>query len=82
LCECLEIALRIECGHASRASAGDCLTIDMILHVAGGKYTRNIGRSGIALQTAARFDITIIHLKLSSKKIGVGLMPDRNEDTL
>ena len=80
--ECLKVALGIECGHASGASAGDGLTIDMILHIAGGKHTRNIGRSGIAFQPAARFDVAIIHLELSSKEIGVGLMPNRDKDTL
>src|ERR671936_63079 len=77
--EPIEVFLRVKRRHAPRAGAGDCLPIDVILHVAGGEYAGDAGGRRHAFSAAARDDVAVMHLELAGKDLRVGSMADGDE---
>src|ERR1700722_17096835 len=76
---CFEPSLGIYRRHASGARGGDCLPIDPIGNVACGKDAVDIGVSG------SRFYFQIaefIHIELITKDLRVGLMADRDKNSV
>src|SRR5262245_29471088 len=76
------VLLGIQSRHASAARAGDCLPINVILHVSCGKHARNAGRGRIPFQPTVCNDVAVLHFQLLGKNFGVGPMSDGNEDSL
>ena len=77
----IQILFRVKRGHAAEARGRYGLTIDMITHITGGKYTRCTGGGGITLSAAANLDITVFHIQLSGKDVGIGLVSYGNKNT-
>src|SRR4029078_12248442 len=76
-----EVFLRVEGCHAAGARAGDGLAIDVFLHVASGEYARDAGGGRTALEAALGNDVAVLHFKLPVEYLGVGLVPDGDEDS-
>ena len=74
--------VRIQRCHATRSGTGDRLAVDLVLHITGSEHAGDAGCSGIAVRTAARLDVAIIHFQLPGKDIGIGLVTYRDEYTL
>ena len=78
----LQEALSIERRHAACASASDRLTVDVILHIAGGKDARNAGHCGQGVQTVACDDVAILHLQLAFEDLRVWPVSNGDEAAL
>ena len=60
----------IERRHATRASAGDSLPVNVILHISGGKYPRHAGHGGHAITAHLGFDVAgSIHIELTGDDV-------------
>jgi hypothetical protein len=79
--EIVEVGFGIECSHATGTGRGYCLSIDMVTHIAGGKYALDTGRRGHTLQAAFHPDIAIMHLQLAVKDLRIRLVANRDEHT-
>ncbi len=64
--------------HAPGPCGGHCLTKLLVLNIAGGKDTGNIGLSTVFVQNLAR----VISLQLIGKTRGVRLMADGDKDAI
>src|SRR5450830_2071027 len=71
-----QVALGVQCCHATGTGAGDGLAVDMVLHVAGGKYARHAGGGGHAFQAGLGFDVAVVHVQLAFEDARVRLVAD------
>src|SRR5947207_1841201 len=75
----LQPPLRIYCSHTPGTSRRYCLAIYMVLHVAARKDAIDAR----VRRFPAREDVAIVvELQLARENVGVGPMPDRDEDTV
>ena len=70
----LQKALRVQGRHAAGAGAGDGLTVDVVLHVAGRKDARHAGGGGIAVAAAAKAKLPKM-LRKADKRLLAPLAP-------
>src|SRR5450830_1422871 len=74
-----QVALGVQCCHATRTGAGDGLAVDMVLHVAGGKHARHAGGGGHAFQASLGLDVAVVHVQLAFEDAGVWLVANGDE---
>src|SRR5690606_4470766 len=76
----LQPALCVQGGHASGAGTCYGLTIDAVLNIAGGKHARHGSHGCHALKPTTGNDVAVFHVELPGKYVGIGLVPNGNED--
>src|SRR5690606_32104825 len=69
----------IQCGHAAKTGRGNGLTVDMVGDITGSKYTWHAGLGSVAFGTTVDADITVFHLQLACKNVGVRLVANRHK---
>src|SRR5208283_650952 len=74
-----EIRFGVERGHAAGTGAGDCLAIDMVGDIAGGKHPAHTGLRGIALAASLDHDVAVLHLQLVHEQLRVRCVADGDE---
>jgi len=60
--QAVKIAFCVQRGHTAGARRGNCLTVDVVHHVARGKHARDAGLGSIALDAGLHFDIAVFQL--------------------
>src|SRR3954470_3636369 len=75
----VEIFVRIERSHASRAGGSNGLTIHMIRDIASGKYPGNAGGRRRPIAAGLDDDVTIAHVQLPGEYSRVRGVPDGYE---
>ena len=51
----------------------------MVHYIPSGEYAFYAGRGGVPIRAAVDPDITVFHIQLIGKYIGIGFMTDSNE---
>src|SRR3954470_3976425 len=69
----------IECSHATRAGGGDGLAVGVVLDVAAGEDALDVGGGG-ALGQAGDEVAGVLHRELALEQVGVGEVPDGDEE--
>ena len=80
-CLQVEIGFAIQRSHAASASRSDRLAVYMVGYVASSEYALNAGSCGIALAAAFYLQIAVLHIKLTNKQVGIGLVTNGDEHT-
>lgn len=75
-----QVTLGIKRGHAAGAGRGAGLTVDVVLHVAGGKDAFNAGRGSVTHTTGLGDNVTTFHFELAGEDVGIRLVADGDED--
>ncbi len=55
------------------------MLVDAVLHIAGGEHARYAGGGGVAFAATLGDDITVFHLQLAGKNVGIRLVADGDE---
>lgn len=75
----VQILFRIKRCHAAGAGGSDGLLVVGVHYVAGGKHARHTGSGGIAVYAAVDHDVTVVHVQLAGKNVGIGRVANSNE---
>ena len=82
ICQMVQVSLGIQRRHTTGSGRSYRLAVDMVADITGGKYPLDTGRGCIAIITALDADIAILHLQLTRKDRGIGLVTNGNKNTL
>ena len=74
----LQIPLRIDRRHAAGAGGGNRLAVDMVLDIAAGKDTGDIGLGAVVGEDVSGR----IEIELADEQFGIGLMADGDEQAV
>ena len=77
--EVIEISLGVERRLTTGRGAGDRLSINLVLHVAGRKDAGDAGLGGASMLAAPGDDVTVVHFKLPGEETGIWSMADSDE---
>src|SRR5439155_18867492 len=67
----VQILFCIERRDATAARAGHGLSVDVVMYVPRSEHSRDAGRAGITLASAAGDDVSALHLELSFEDAGI-----------
>ena len=73
-----EPALGVQCRHGTHARGRDGLAVDVVDDVARGEDAGDVGRRPVVRQQVAG----LVVLELVEEELGVGVVPDRDEESL
>ena len=76
----VEVLFSIECSHTARSCRSDGLAVDVVGDVSSGENSGYTGAGSFTIEAAFDDDVTVFHLQLVLKNVGIRLVTDGDKN--